>query len=43
MEETTTKQILVHFVSLFYHINEFKNSIIGFYTTQAKYLYNKLK
>ena len=46
MEETIRMQILAYFVSLFYHLNEFqnfKNGIMGLYTTQAKYLHNKLK
>ena len=45
-EETIRIQNLAYFVSLFYHLNEFQNfkiGIMGFYTTQAKYLHNKLR
>ena len=46
MEETIRMQILAYFVSLIYHLNKFQkfiNSIMGLYTTQAKYLHNKLR
>ena len=43
MEETIRMRILAYFVSLFYHLNKFKNGIMGLYTTQANYLCNKLR
>ena len=42
-EETIRMQILTYFINLFYHLNGFQNSIMGLYTTQAKYLHNKLR
>ena len=46
MEETIRMQILAYFVSLFYHLTNskiFENGIMGIYTTQAKYSYNKFR
>ena len=43
IKETIRMQILAYFVSLFYHLNEFQNSVMGFYTTQVRYLHNKLR
>ena len=45
MEETIRMQILAYFVSIFTTLtnSKFENGIMGLYTTQAKYLHNKLR
>ena len=46
MEETIRIQILAYFIMKAYfttltNSKDFRNDILGFYTTQAKYLHNK--